>query len=74
MFNASLHLTTVNSQCFLNRILQLDPRRFERQLIYHVSNNKQRTIASKKVIRVGDFYGQVTRVKERAEDFAKQNG
>ncbi|KAL3762390.1 hypothetical protein ACHAW5_004707 [Stephanodiscus triporus] len=38
-------------QCFLNRNLSLDPRKFERQLLYHVSNNKQRTISPKKMIR-----------------------
>lgn len=58
-------------QCFLNRILSLDPRKFERQLIYHVSNNKQRTAPGKKFIRVGDFYGQILRVKERAEDLIR---
>jgi len=50
----------------------LDPRRFERQLIYHVSNNKQRTAPVKKMARVGDFYGQILRVKERAEDFIQR--
>lgn len=59
-------------QCFLNRILSLDPRKFERQLIYHVSNNKQRTVPKKKVIRVRDFYGQILTVKERAEKFVTQ--
>eukprot|EP00804_Cyclotella_cryptica_P019270 CCRYP_006171-RA/>CCRYP_006171-RA protein AED:0.34 eAED:0.34 QI:0/0.5/0.33/1/0.5/0.33/3/584/105 len=54
-------------QCFLNRILSLDPTKFERQLIYHVSNNKQRTLKNQKFIRVGDFYGQIITVKERAE-------
>jgi len=60
-------------QCFLNRILSLDPKKFERQLIYHVSNNKQRTIKAKKVIRVGDFYGQIVKVKERAEEVMAQS-
>jgi len=60
-------------QCFLNRIVPLDPRRFERQLLYHVSNNKQRSAPAKKFIRVGDFYGQLMRVKEKAEDLLKQS-
>ena len=58
-------------QCYLNRILSADPRKFERQLIYHVSNNKQRTIAAKKIIRVQDFYGQILKVKERAREFVE---
>ena len=61
----------LHRQCFLNRILSLDPRKFERQLIYHVSNNKQRTAPAKKFVRVGDFYGQIVKVKERAEDFVR---
>jgi len=59
-------------QCYLNRILPLEPRRFEKHLIYHVSNNKQRTAPAKKMIRVGDFYGQILTVKERAIKFAKE--
>ena len=55
-------------QCYLNRIL----RKFEKQMVYHVSNNKQRTIAAKKVIRVQDYYGQIMTVKERAEALVKQ--
>ncbi|KAL3817659.1 hypothetical protein ACHAXA_002004, partial [Cyclostephanos tholiformis] len=58
-------------QCFLNRILSLDPKKFERQLLYHVTNNKQRTISPRKMIRVGDYYGQLITVKERAEKFLR---
>ena len=54
-------------QCYLNRILSVDPRKFERQLLYHVSNNKQRTVPAKKVVRVEDFYGQILTVKEKAQ-------
>jgi len=59
-------------QCYLNRILPLYPQQFEKQLIYHVSNNKQRTISAKKVIRVQDFYGQILKVKERAEELVRK--
>ena len=59
-------------QCYLNRILPLDTKQFEKQLIYHVSNNKQRTISPKKVSRVQDFYGQILKVKERAEEFVRK--
>ena len=45
----------------------MDPRKFERQLLYHVSNNKQRTVPAKKVVRVEDFYGQILTVKEKAQ-------
>ena len=64
-------LFLLTSQCFLNRILSLDPRKFERQLLYHVTNNKQRTISLNKMIRVGDYYAQLLTVKERAEEFIR---
>ena len=54
-------------QCFLNRILSIS-RKFEQHLVYHVSNNKQRTIRTDKMIRIGDFYGQIMTVKERAQN------
>ena len=64
-----LNLTLV---ALLFRILPLEPRRFEKHLIYHVANNKQHGPRGKKMIRVGDFYGQIIAVKERATKFAKE--
>lgn len=64
----------INKQCFLNRILSLDARKFEQQLIYHTSNNKQRTIRTEKFIRVQDFYGQITTVKESATHAVSMTG
>ncbi|KAL7547344.1 hypothetical protein ACHAWF_010659, partial [Thalassiosira exigua] len=52
-------------RCHFNRILSLDPRRFSRQLLYHASNNKQRTIKRDKFVKVVDFLGQLYTVKER---------
>mmetsp|Transcript_32153 Transcript_32153/g.46839 ORF Transcript_32153/g.46839 Transcript_32153/m.46839 type:complete len:565 (-) Transcript_32153:72-1766(-) len=54
-------------QCLLNRVLSLDPKRFERQLLYHTANNKQRTKGKKLFVRANDFLGQLHTVKERAE-------
>jgi hypothetical protein len=78
--NIHFHLTHSLTLCSLFvydnktriRILPLEPRRFEKHLIYHVSNNKQRTVPVKKMIRVGDFYGQILTVKEKAIHFAKE--
>ncbi|KAL7545593.1 hypothetical protein ACHAWF_008941 [Thalassiosira exigua] len=53
-------------RCHFNRILSLDPRRLSRQLLYHASNNKQRTIKRDKFVRIADFLGQLYTVKERA--------
>ena len=74
----NLHLSLLtqfgsNSPLHCFRILPLEPRRFEKHLIYHVSNNKQRTAPAKKMIRVGDFYGQILTVKEKAIKFAKES-
>jgi len=53
-------------RCRLNRILSLDPARFSRQILYHSSNNKQKTKATDKFIRLSQFLGQLYTVKERA--------
>ncbi|KAL3780266.1 hypothetical protein ACHAW5_001526 [Stephanodiscus triporus] len=53
-------------RCYFNRILSMDPARFSRQLLYHASNNKQRTVSSGKFIRLTNFLGQLYTVKERA--------
>mmetsp|Transcript_6937 Transcript_6937/g.15140 ORF Transcript_6937/g.15140 Transcript_6937/m.15140 type:complete len:535 (+) Transcript_6937:18-1622(+) len=54
-------------QCFLNRILSMDPDRFSRQLLYHTANNKQSTLRVDKFVRAADFLGQLTTVKLRAK-------
>ena len=53
-------------RCYFNRILSLDPKRFSRQLLYHGSNNKQRTVSTSKFVRFSHFLGQLYTVKERA--------
>jgi hypothetical protein len=53
-------------RCYFNRILSMDPKRFSRQLLYHASNNKQRTLPSGKFVRFSNFLGQLYTVKERA--------
>ncbi len=53
-------------RCRLNRILSLDPARFSRQILYHSSNNKQKTKGTDKFIRLSQFLGQLYTVKERA--------
>ena len=53
-------------RCYFNRILSLDPKRFSRQLLYHGSNNKQRTLSTNKFVKFSHFLGQLYTVKERA--------
>lgn len=53
-------------RCYFNRILSLDPKRFSLQLLYHTSNNKQRTLDGGKFIRITNFLGQLYTLKERA--------
>mmetsp|Transcript_9518 Transcript_9518/g.20577 ORF Transcript_9518/g.20577 Transcript_9518/m.20577 type:complete len:569 (+) Transcript_9518:107-1813(+) len=58
-------------KCYYNRILSLDPKRFSRQLLYHASNNKQRTVRKEKFVRISRFLGQLYTVKERALESLK---
>jgi hypothetical protein len=44
----------------------LDPKKFSRQLLYHASNNKQKTVNRKKFVRLSTFLGQLYTVKKRA--------
>mmetsp|Transcript_13421 Transcript_13421/g.27271 ORF Transcript_13421/g.27271 Transcript_13421/m.27271 type:complete len:423 (-) Transcript_13421:170-1438(-) len=53
-------------RCYFNRILSMDPKRLSKQLLYHASNNKQRTAKSDKFVRFSHFLGQLYTVKERA--------
>ncbi|KAL3781703.1 hypothetical protein HJC23_009921 [Cyclotella cryptica] len=53
-------------RCYFNRILSMNPKRFSRQLLYHGSNNKQRTVNTNKFVRFSHFLGQLYTVKERA--------
>jgi len=55
-------------KCFLNRILSMDPEQFSKQLLFHTSNNKQRTKGKDKFIRAGDFLGQLHTVARLATD------
>ena len=61
----SLSSSTIHTN-YLNRILSLDPKRFSRQLLYHASNKKQKTVKKDKFVRVSHFLGQLYTVKERA--------
>lgn len=55
------------SACNLQRIISLDPEVYSKQLLYHVSNNKQLQISRERRLRASDFFGQLNTVKERAE-------
>lgn len=58
-------------RCYFNRILSMDPKRFSRQLLYHASNNKQRTAYGSKFVRFSHFLGQLYTVKKRALESLK---
>jgi len=46
----------------------MDPEQFSKQLLFHTSNNKQRTKGKDKFIRAGDFLGQLHTVMRSATD------
>jgi hypothetical protein len=45
--------------CNVQRIISLDSEEFSKQLIYHSSNNKHRTLAPNRMIRIDEIYGQL---------------
>uniref|UniRef100_A0A7S1BEA1 Uncharacterized protein n=1 Tax=Corethron hystrix TaxID=216773 RepID=A0A7S1BEA1_9STRA len=53
--------------CNIQRIISMEPEHFSRQLLYHSSNNKQKTIAKERLKSVRDLYGQLATVVQTAE-------
>lgn len=59
--------TGVLGGCNMQRIVSMHPDHFSMHFIYHVANNKQRQLASKRMVRADDLFGQLNTVKKRAE-------
>mmetsp|Transcript_12617 Transcript_12617/g.25255 ORF Transcript_12617/g.25255 Transcript_12617/m.25255 type:complete len:522 (-) Transcript_12617:196-1761(-) len=54
--------------CNIQRVLSLNPEVFSKQLLYHSSNNKQRTIVQKERLKaVHELYGQLVTIVQRAQ-------
>ena len=56
--------------CNMQRIMTLDPDGFAKQLLYHTSNNKQRSpnVAGKFSGRnIQEFWGQLNTIRKNAE-------
>jgi hypothetical protein len=68
-WSGGIQLVGVNS-CNLQRIVSLDPRGFSQSLLYHTSNNKQRSPLVRPQFsgrHIQDFWGQLVTVKHAAE-------
>ena len=60
--------------CNLQRIVTLDPTKFGRHLLYHTSNNKQRSMNVEhrfSGLSIQEFWAQVNTVRKNAERFMK---
>jgi hypothetical protein len=68
-WSGGIQLVGVNS-CNLQRIVSLDPAGFSRSLLYHTSNNKQRSPLVRPQFagrNIQEFWGQLITVKHAAE-------
>ena len=52
--------------CNLQRVVDLNPTKFSHHLIYHTSNNKQRTIDQDRRVQVDVLFGQLNTVRKAA--------
>jgi hypothetical protein len=59
------------AKCNMQRFLVLDPKHFSKHLLYHTANNKQHVIASERLIRVNDYFGQLHAAKRAANAYKR---
>lgn len=59
-----------SSNCNLQRIVDLDPDSFSRQLLYHTANNKQFQLKHKigRFVKVDHLLGQLNAVRKKAQE------
>lgn len=71
-YSGGIQMFTPASGCNLQRFIPLDPDHFSRQLLYHTSNNKQRTstVGRERLAKANDLLGQLNAVR-KAADLAK---
>jgi hypothetical protein len=58
--------TGVRGGCNMQRIISMHPDHFSKHLIYHVANNKQRQLASSRMLRADHLFGQLNTVRKKA--------
>lgn len=68
-YSGGIQMFTPSSGCNLQRFIPLDPDHFSRQLLYHTSNNKQRTstVGRERLAKANDLLGQLNAVRKAAE-------
>jgi len=68
-WSGGIQLSGIHS-CNMQRIVTLDPHGFSRHLLYHTSNNKQRSsnVQHKFTGRnINEFWGQLNTIRKNAE-------
>jgi hypothetical protein len=71
-WSGGLNLFSAKNGCNLQRLVSLDPDKFAKQLIYHSSNNKQRTVKKEQFIKMNDFFGQLWTIRNDAEEASRE--
>lgn len=68
-WSGGISLFTKRHACNLQRFISLDPDHFNRQLLYHTANNKQRQLHGrrKSFVKANDLLGQLNTVRKNAE-------
>jgi hypothetical protein len=55
------------NHCNMQRIIVAHPDHFSKHLLYHTANNKQKQLASYRMVRANHLFGQVNFLKKNAE-------
>lgn len=58
--------TGVLGGCNMRRVISLNPEDFSKHFIYHVSNNKQKQLSSRRMVRADHLWGQLNSVRKAA--------
>eukprot|EP00541_Cyclophora_tenuis_P018780 CAMPEP_0116546170 /NCGR_PEP_ID=MMETSP0397-20121206/3078_1 /TAXON_ID=216820 /ORGANISM="Cyclophora tenuis, Strain ECT3854" /LENGTH=273 /DNA_ID=CAMNT_0004070571 /DNA_START=1 /DNA_END=822 /DNA_ORIENTATION=- len=59
--------TGVRGGCNMQRVVSMKPEHFSKHLIYHVANNKQKQLASSRMLRADNLFGQMITVLKAAQ-------
>jgi hypothetical protein len=56
-----------SKHCNMQRIISMNPDHFSKQLLYHTTNNKQKQLAQRRMLRADQLFGQLNTVMKMAE-------
>jgi hypothetical protein len=64
--------TGAGNHCNMQRIISMHPDHFSKHLLYHTSNNKQKQLTQRRLVRANELFGQLNTVKKMAEKAKSQ--